>query len=123
MGEGTMNDTEIEEMTADEWADMQESYQQYRFHCGYEGDFETWLAEPDPEEDPEYIAYCEEQEPRGELAYCPETLACHTCHLDAGNKPDITEETVVRRKVVKLGRVVGTDPTQTYELECGHMAF
>lgn len=118
------------EITPEEWSDGVEAHQQYRFevqHGGYEGTFEEWLAEPDPEDDPEYIAYCEEMsreyEERGELAGAPREMACHPCHLEAGNKPDVTEETVAKKKVVKLGPVAGADPTQTYELECGHVAF
>lgn len=75
----------------------------------------------------EYIAYCEEQareyEERGELAGAPREMGCHPCHLAAGNQPELDDSKVVQRKVVKLGPVAGSDPTQTYVLECGHTAF
>lgn len=65
----------------------------------------------------EYIAYCEDEE-RGELAW---SMGCFTCHLEAGNPPEMDESKIVQRKVVKLGPVVNpADPTQSYELECGH---
>lgn len=69
--------------------------------------------------------YAEEQLARGELAGAPDEMPCHQCHLEAGNKPDLTEETVVRRQVVGVGPVLEAhrDPTASYRLECGHLAF
>lgn len=62
--------------------------------------------------DPAYLAYCEEQEgrdyPIGDM------LPCFTC------KP-VTGEL---RECVGLGPVVNrADPTQSYNLECGHVAI
>lgn len=53
-------------------------------------------------------AWMEAELARGELAFTPSELPCPTC---SGAK----------RRVVSLGAVIDrVDPTQTYELECGH---
>jgi hypothetical protein len=80
-----------------------------------------YLEEHYPElSDPAYIAYMEEQERRweekGELAAAPDTLACYACggYKGDGKGPE--------RKVVAFGPIINklADPTQSYELECGH---
>lgn len=68
-------------------------------------------------DDPDYVAYLETQEARGELAGSPETMGCWECGgFDGVTAPE--------RKVVKLGPVVNpADPTQSYKLECGHLTI
>lgn len=75
-------------------------------------------------------AYYEHELARGELAFCPETMDCYECaQLDLPNEgPPILEDQwghmYVERTVVALGPVVNqADPTQTYRLDCGHLAF
>jgi hypothetical protein len=65
----------------------------------------------------EELAYYEAEEARGELAGSPDTLDCYECMgFDGVN--------FIARKVTALGPVVDrADPTQTYELECGHFAI
>jgi len=53
------------------------------------------------------------EELRGELAGTPEFMACYEC----GGFDGITAP---QRLVIALGPVVGSDPTETYRLECGH---
>jgi hypothetical protein len=72
---------------------------------------------PGAEEDPAYLAHCAEQEARGDLAGCPETIGCYECGGFDGH-------TAPERTVVALGPVVDrADPTQTYRLACGHTAI
>jgi hypothetical protein len=100
---------------------------------------------PGPEDDPAYLAWCEEQEARGELAGVAETAPCYECGQEArkGIRDEPFEEDpsfmlvdckdgkpvgaayplpFITRKIVKLGPVVEQrrDPTQSYVLECGH---
>jgi hypothetical protein len=61
----------------------------------------------------EEAAYYQEEAERGDLAGSPHTLGCYECRGFDG----INFET---QEVVALGPVVGSDPTQTYVLKCGH---
>ena len=75
-------------------------------------------AATDPFDSPEYDAWCDRQEARGELAGSPEEMDCYGC----GGFDGVTK---FSRKVTALGPVIGqgVDPTQTFVLECGHTAF
>jgi hypothetical protein len=64
----------------------------------------------------EEAAYYQEEAERGDLAGAPHTLRCYECRGFDG----VNFET---QEVVALGPVVGTDPTQTYVLKCGHTTF
>lgn len=65
---------------------------------------------------PDDEAYCAAQEARGELAFAPETLTCYQCTGGDG----VGIQVAVRA----LGPIVDrADPTQTYELACGHTAI
>lgn len=65
----------------------------------------------------EYAAYTEAQLARGDLAFAPDTMPCYICAVGSGAN-------AVDRKVTALGHVVGAaDPTQTYVLDCGHVAI
>lgn len=89
----------------------------------------TELIEKRNEEIAETL-YHEREQARGELAYCPETMPCCECaQLDLPNDaPPILEDQwghmYVERTVVALGPAINrADPTQTYRLSCGHLAF
>lgn len=69
-------------------------------------------------QDPAYLAYLAAEEARGELAGYPDTMGCYECGgFDGVTAPE--------RKLIKLGPVIEQhrDPTQTYVLECGHLAI
>lgn len=62
-------------------------------------------------------AYYERELKRGELAFCPETMQCWECGGFNG-------VTAPEHTVVALGPVTNrADPTATYRLSCGHLAF
>lgn len=71
-------------------------------------------------------AWTQEQMARGELAFAPETMPCYECgHADPDQAiPGDLGFPYVDRKVTALGPVTNrADPTQTYRLSCGHLAF
>lgn len=78
---------------------------------------EAWLAaQPEVVCDPEREAWLAEQDARGSLAFAPEELDCYECNDFNG--------TGTPRKVAALDKVINpADPTQTYKLACGHIAF
>jgi len=62
-----------------------------------------------------HLAFLQEEEARGALAFAPDTMPCYECGgFDGVTAPD--------RAVVKLGPIVEArrDPTGTYILDCGH---
>lgn len=62
-------------------------------------------------------AYYAHELERGELAFCPETMPCWECGGFNG-------VTAPERTVVDIGPTVNkADPTATYRLSCGHLAF
>jgi hypothetical protein len=60
----------------------------------------------------EEAAYRAAEEARGLLAYCPSELECYKC-----DAPGVLRQVVARGPIVDRA-----DPTQTYELACGHFA-
>jgi hypothetical protein len=68
---------------------------------------------PDDEVSEEEAAYYQKEAERGDLAGSPHTLGCYECRGFDG----VNFET---QEVIALGPIVGTDPTQTYVLKCGH---
>jgi hypothetical protein len=76
-------------------------------------DFEV-LDERDEEAE---LAFHAAEEARGPLAYTPEQMECYECGgFNGADGP--------MKRVVALGKVVNrADPTQTYRLECGHVAI
>jgi hypothetical protein len=83
---------------------------------------DAWAAEqypddPSPQEQA-YLDWCASEAGRGELAGAPDTIGCYECGgFDGVTAPE--------RTVVKLGRVLEPhrDPTQSYVLDCGHVAI
>jgi hypothetical protein len=59
--------------------------------------------------------WCAAQEARGDLAGAPDRIDCYECGGFDGVH-------FASRAVTALGPVTGADPTQTYRLECGHVA-
>jgi hypothetical protein len=69
------------------------------------------------DDDPDYEAWLEKEEARGELAGAPDTMLCYEC----GGFDGVTAPS---KKVVAFGPASkGPDPWQTYVLECGHHAI
>ncbi len=98
-----------------------------RLLCGqHASEYEDYLSgdgAPDqPEMSPEDLAECERQAARGELAGAPETMPCYECGGFFNGKPDSEQP---QRRVVALGPILEArrDPTSSYRLECGHLAF
>jgi hypothetical protein len=62
-------------------------------------------------DDPEYVAWLEREDERGELAGSPEKIGCRDCGPD---QP-------LQKVVALAGSTGGPDPYQRYRLECGHV--
>jgi len=76
----------------------------------------------DPDDEDAMSAHYELEAARGELAGAPHTLPCYEC---GGFNPNIPEQDQPHRTVVALGPILQPkfDPTSSYRLDCGHLAF
>lgn len=78
----------------------------------------------------EYEAWLDAQAARGDLAGCPETMACYDCGRAAlaAGQPHATDDLgmpYIEQPVTALGPVAEAhrDPTSTYRLACQHIAI
>jgi hypothetical protein len=121
-----MKDLDMSDVLADA-VRMQET-QYPTFQGGY-----LVTSREEAEDRARYEEWCAEQEARGELAGTPESMECYKCgyHARDMNEPyqtvnnEIGGYPFIMRKVVALGPIAEAhrDPTQTYKLECEHLAI